>query len=805
MLGPLQSGAETRGHLGCAIDGAGREPVVLVFLPDELAHDAKRFSRVLRETAFVKKLDHPGILKVHGIERYEEGWTRITGFADGEPLGYLLERAAEADRSPSPALAARIVVDLAEAVSHAHEVGSATIGRPIVHGGIRPDTVLVGFDGHVVLSGFGAASLAPATAHGGDRHAWAAYLAPEQIIGGKTTTSAASDVYALGALLYFLLTGKRPFADVEDLDSAAMTQPPPTVDGEGLVGALGAIVSQCMAKRGGERPGSAAELAEAIRKAVDDAGETLPGDDAVAELVGPLVPESAAERQGRAVLLSMDASDLSPLESLGPSEDVDPELFEAARPEAPRVAPSRANTEIDPGLANGSASPIPVGMEEAEPTRAGPPQAARPQMPAAPVPQVPMPPAPMPPVPQSGWQSQQPPLPQSGWQPQQVPVPQSGWQAPQVGPQSGWQTPLAQVPTAWPTVGPQGGPPPNAGWGAQPGAMPHPSQDLARNPAGYPPSTRDMPPQGQPPMGAPPAPEAWPRSGMQAPMSNGPHTGRSYLADAQAEAAAGRVDLLQNQPVHNLPSSPAPRVEGARTESRITSFNLRAGDGSRSLLYIVLVAAVGLLAFVMLAPTDVPEGLDEPVKENRVDRALVQEVLAEADRRKAAEEEEGAREAAEATEETSEGSAAEGAEAAVEDTATEGSLVVRTVPKLDVYLGDERLGRSPLTVTVPTGKQTIRLTDRETGVNLYRVVKVGGNAPARIAFELETSQLTVNAPDGARIYLNGRFIAEAPMKEPAQIYEGRYLLKVTFDGMRWTDRFEADAGRKISFDVTLNE
>ncbi|MEL6185952.1 MAG: PEGA domain-containing protein, partial [Myxococcota bacterium] len=130
-----------------------------------------------------------------------------------------------------------------------------------------------------------------------------------------------------------------------------------------------------------------------------------------------------------------------------------------------------------------------------------------------------------------------------------------------------------------------------------------------------------------------------------------------------------------------------------------------------------------------------------------------------------------------------------------------GALKVLSEPAVDVYVDGERLGRTPLDTELPTGKTTLRLTDRRTGINVYRTVLLDPERPARIDELFETGELVVRAPRGAHIHLNGRFLGEAPLNGPAKIYEGPCLLKVTYEGMRWTERFNAEAGRRVSFDV----
>jgi len=147
VLGPLPSAQKTRAFLGVEIT-QGRalrdHPVVVAWLPNEATADPKLVSRLQRETAFVTQLLHPSILRVHGLECFEEGWARVVDYCDGEPLERLIDVGREKSLRCPPHVAARIVADACEGVHYAHEQGMQSIAnRPVVHGAIRPDTILL--------------------------------------------------------------------------------------------------------------------------------------------------------------------------------------------------------------------------------------------------------------------------------------------------------------------------------------------------------------------------------------------------------------------------------------------------------------------------------------------------------------------------------------------------------------------------------------------------------------------------------------------------------------------------------------
>jgi len=142
----------------------------------------------------------PGIASVHGCERVARGALLLTV---ERPPGPTLREALEADGRLAVPRAVRIAIQIAEALEQAHALG-------LVHGGLHPDNVVLsGADETVSLTHFGFDRLLGAPARSGppvgvDERA---YQAPEQA-SGKTT--ARSDVYALGALLYEMLAGTPP-------------------------------------------------------------------------------------------------------------------------------------------------------------------------------------------------------------------------------------------------------------------------------------------------------------------------------------------------------------------------------------------------------------------------------------------------------------------------------------------------------------------------------------------------------------------------------------------------------------------
>ena len=799
----------------------------LCWVPDEVMRDAKARLRLLRETAFARELRHPHLLRVRGLERFDEGWAQLFDHVDGVRLDRLLE-GAEAPTPPE--IAARVVLDLAAGLQHAHEEGGASLaGRPLVHGAVRPELILVGLDGRVVLSGFGGSAGgcgSDALPAGPGR----GFLAPEQILGGRTAYGVTTDVYALGAVLYDLVTGRPPFDGEDDVEGAIMSRAPAPAEGSELRRALGQVALDALAKRASERPATAGDFASRVEMTLAEHGvEPALPEGLVEAWIDPQLPPDAPERamiaRARSSASALNARLLSP--QAEPPEDIPPDLWTAARaPQPERRSPSRAGSgvrrsslaEAPPAAkASGPSSPgsaeSPAQVSSADPALAsaarrataevgavGPPAAAT--APSAPPTEV-----------------------EGAATPAGHPAPNAASAAPSVpgptllGANPPWPASTADVeaqpataPTPWPApppghvypvpvpIDPRTGQPvavpdPRFAPGV-PGATAYPGWPPAAGYAAPVPRAASIggPPQhpNAPPAAGPPG-SPGPLSGAPPGVGFPPPRGPSGVGGPPVARPPTPAHLLANPPVPAGPGTLLPGLAGtgrlppADPDSQISQFDRQAGDGSRFLLYLGVLAAFGLIAFLLFAPGDAPE-VSVAEHDNALDRETAQAILTETD---PAEEDEVAVEDEVAAGETEPGVAVKG----------EGTLSVRTDPRVTVFLGDDRLGRTPLSTTVPAGRYRLRLTDRETGINVYRTVRVNPDGEVDVDERFGQANLLVNAPVGARIFLNGRLIAEAPMRGPTEIYEGSYVLRVNYQGMRWTERFRARPGERLKYDV----
>src|SRR6266567_7426089 len=176
--------------------------VALKILPRHLAKDTSYVERFYREARASAKLDHPNI--VRGIAVGEDRGYHYFAmeYIDGESSDKVLESQGKLQVGD----AVKIALDVARALDHAHSKG-------LVHRDIKPDNIMITRQGFVKLADLGLAKAADENqglTQTGSGFGTPYYMPPEQARNAKYVDNR-SDIYALGATLYHLLTGKVPF------------------------------------------------------------------------------------------------------------------------------------------------------------------------------------------------------------------------------------------------------------------------------------------------------------------------------------------------------------------------------------------------------------------------------------------------------------------------------------------------------------------------------------------------------------------------------------------------------------------
>ena len=263
------------GEVWTAYHGALKRDVAVKLLPPgESSRGDMLLKRFEREVAAMSELSHPNTVRVFDYGVTADGiWYYAMELLDGCTLTKLVQR----EGPLSPARAIHLANQMSRALAEAHE-------RGIFHRDIKPDNVFVsqvGSEGDIIkVLDFGIAKLAGGEQDGGITQTGAvfgtpSYISPEAVLSEKT--AACSDVYGLGAVLYYMLTGSAPF--VESNPMATMmahvnkpVQPPSERLGRPLPEDLEAVVMRCLNKAPRDRFSNARVLSNALLACEDAAG-----------------------------------------------------------------------------------------------------------------------------------------------------------------------------------------------------------------------------------------------------------------------------------------------------------------------------------------------------------------------------------------------------------------------------------------------------------------------------------------------------------------------------------------------------
>ena len=260
-LGPLLSGKDSRAFLGLEIFEGKARPIVLVWVPEEVEGDVTLRSGLQQETRRALVLDHPNVLRVHGLARMEEGLARVVEYADGESLRRLLERTG----TIPPPIAARIVADAALGVQYAQQAGQED-GRPWVHGDLRPETLLISYGGLTKVSGYGALTLSERRLQALKEAGRTQHSAPEQQLGGRDMVSPQTDVFLLGLILYEAITGSAPFVGASGNDDSTFRMELPLLREGAVPAPLVPIIEKATALKSSQRHPSPQALRDELEQ-----------------------------------------------------------------------------------------------------------------------------------------------------------------------------------------------------------------------------------------------------------------------------------------------------------------------------------------------------------------------------------------------------------------------------------------------------------------------------------------------------------------------------------------------------------
>jgi len=247
-----QIGAGGMGVVYRAHDESLDRDVAIKVLHEAVAQDADRLSRFEREAKAVAKLNHPNILAIHGFGTDQGVTYAVTELLDGQDLRPSI---------PHAGMPWQKVVEIGAAIADGL---AAAHGKGIVHRDLKPDNVFITSDGRVKILDFGLAQVkVPVDTVMGTM----GYMSPEQLRG--ETADARSDIFALGCVLYEMLSGQTAFLrnSTAETSAAILKEGPASLSESGttLPAELERTVGRCLEKSPDMRFQSASDLAYNLR------------------------------------------------------------------------------------------------------------------------------------------------------------------------------------------------------------------------------------------------------------------------------------------------------------------------------------------------------------------------------------------------------------------------------------------------------------------------------------------------------------------------------------------------------------
>ncbi len=238
-------------------------PVALKLLPATFAAQRSLRDRFLREARTAARLSHPHIVPIHAVDEVGDFVFMVMAYVEGQTLEQRIH-----DRGPVPATdAARILREVAWALAYAHAQG-------VVHRGIKPANILLeAGSGRALVTDFGIAHVsdAPSLTSGAEVLGTAEYMSPEQASG--EAVDGRSDLYALGIVGYYMLSGGVPFAGptvaatlAKQITQAAV---PLSIVAPETPAQLARAIDRCLAKEPAARFDGGEQLAEALGSALE--------------------------------------------------------------------------------------------------------------------------------------------------------------------------------------------------------------------------------------------------------------------------------------------------------------------------------------------------------------------------------------------------------------------------------------------------------------------------------------------------------------------------------------------------------
>jgi serine/threonine protein kinase len=247
-----------------AVDPVLKRRVAIKVMSDAFAQNVDLRERFLREAQAAGSLQHPNVITIYDFGDVDGHPYIAMEFVEGQDVAELLAHQVQL----SVANKLELAIGVLQGLAYAHK-------RGIVHRDIKPANIRVDEEGKARIMDFGVAHLASSDmTKSGVMLGTPSYMAPEQIVGGKVGPQ--TDIFSVGAVLYELLTGTRPFdgGTLQAVMYRVLSENPPSLStaAPGLPAKLNEIVMRSLAKEPEQRYANALDMANdliAVRSAID--------------------------------------------------------------------------------------------------------------------------------------------------------------------------------------------------------------------------------------------------------------------------------------------------------------------------------------------------------------------------------------------------------------------------------------------------------------------------------------------------------------------------------------------------------
>ncbi|MGH7271752.1 MAG: serine/threonine-protein kinase [Polyangiaceae bacterium] len=266
----------------------------------KFASDARFQAMFQDEARIASRIEHTNVAQILDVGEQQEITYLVMEYVDGESLSTIHRTLTKKGMKIPPGIVLRVLADVCGGLHSAHELreeDGSLLG--VVHRDVSPQNILVGSKGVAKLIDFGIAKARDRLA--GDTNAGQVkgkirYMAPEQAVGGRVDRRA--DLWAIGAILYHLLSGKPPYDGDNDVQALMVLTSgrPPVPLPPSVHPAVASVVKKALTASVEHRFASAAELQEAIEQAIITA-KLSTNVAAVAAFLGEHVADRAKKRK----------------------------------------------------------------------------------------------------------------------------------------------------------------------------------------------------------------------------------------------------------------------------------------------------------------------------------------------------------------------------------------------------------------------------------------------------------------------------------------------------------------------------